>query len=107
MDLKNASINDAKLKDYALSTENAVGKNKAIVFKKVLGITLADADWLKMEILKNIENASFIENGKNEYGTLYYFDFELISGNRKAQVRTGWIVLNEEKFPRLTTCFVL
>ncbi|MCW5922561.1 MAG: hypothetical protein KIS77_09460 [Saprospiraceae bacterium] len=36
-----------KLRDYALNPEHPAGKHKAAVFKSVLGMTVADADYLK------------------------------------------------------------
>lgn len=46
-------------------------------------------------------------SGENDsYGQRYTLDFE-VRHERSAVVRSSWIVLTGEDFPRLTTCFVL
>ena len=43
----------------------------------------------------------------DEYGERYMLDFLVVRGERKALIRSAWIVLKDEDFPRLTTCYVL
>ena len=40
------------------------------------------------------------------YGSLYLPDFEMKTASGTAMIRSGWVVLNHEDFPRLTTCYV-
>jgi len=41
------------------------------------------------------------------YGQRYTMDFKLTTEVGTAFVRSGWIILNAENNPRLTTCYVL
>jgi len=43
----------------------------------------------------------------NEYGKRYIMDFVLARNDRRADVRCVWIVLPDERFPRLVTWYVL
>jgi hypothetical protein len=43
----------------------------------------------------------------DEYGQRYSLDFECVRGSRRALVRSAWLVLKAEDFPRFSTCYVL
>jgi len=47
----NAVVDIAKLRDYCLSATHPRGRHKARVFASSLGLTYADADWLRNELL--------------------------------------------------------
>jgi len=44
---------------------------------------------------------------KWEYGQKYIIDFPLNHQNKTAIIPSVWIIRNDEKFPRLVTCYVL
>lgn len=96
-----------KLRDYALSMEHEVGKDKAIVFKSALGLNQEDAEWLKMRILEGLENHEVVEKEATLYGRRFNVDVEIRKFDKKANVRTAWIIKNNEDTPRLTTCYVV
>jgi hypothetical protein len=43
----------------------------------------------------------------DQYGARHTVDFLMTHGDRKATVRSAWIILRGESAPRLTSCFVL
>jgi hypothetical protein len=43
----------------------------------------------------------------DEFGHRYVIDFPLEHAGRRALVRAAWIVLTNEDFPRLTSCYIL
>ena len=94
-----AVVDIAKLQDYCLNPYHQDGKHKARVFKSALGVSRTDAEWLRERIL---EAAA----AKTPFGILYVLDFVLTTTSGSAVVRSGWIVLHGEDYPRLTTCYV-
>ncbi len=103
----NAFIDDRKLEDYSLNPFHPVGKHKAYLFDKILGINYLDSFWLKFEILSAIKIEAAIATKTNNFGELWQVDFFITRNNRTAKIRTGWIVQFDEDFPRLTTCYIL
>ncbi len=103
----NAFVDDRKLTEYCLNPEHEEGKHKARVFASALGITSDIYFVLKAAVLDAVlsENALFLK--ELSAGNLYQVDFEMEYLGNSALVRTGWIILKNEDFPRLTTCFVL
>ena len=103
----NAFIDDRKLIEYCLNLEHEEGKHKARVFAAALGITTEIYFVLKSAILDAIlsKDALFIKELSS--GKLYQVDFELVYLDKSALIRSGWIILKNEDFPRLTTCFIL
>ena len=102
-----AIVEIEKLRDYCLSPVHPRGRHKARVFAAVLGLTVADADLLREELLAAASRGDTVEDEADDYGVRYTLDFELVRGHRQAKVRSTWIVLRGEAFPRLTTCYVL
>jgi hypothetical protein len=89
-----AAVDIRKLRDYCLNPIHDEGKHKARLFASVLGMTSDDA--------KDLQNIL-----SNEYGQRYMIDFELEWHDRKAMIRSGWIIEHNSEIPRLTTCFPL
>ncbi len=48
---KDAIVDIRKLRDYCLNSDNLRGSNKARVFAAALGITAADAEFLREKLL--------------------------------------------------------
>lgn len=102
-----AFIDSRKLVEYSLSPEHPVGGHKAILFERVLGITAENATALQ-EILFHVAAHGSAAIGRlDEFGQRYTIDFTLQTDVGSASIRSAWIVLPTEDFPRLTTCFVL
>lgn len=102
---QNAFIDDRKLTEYVLDLESPKGRHKARMFRTALGITAEHASELKSLLLYAVLNAECVEGEKDQYGQRYTVDCTIALESHWAVVRTGWIILKGEDFPRLTTCF--
>jgi hypothetical protein len=102
-----AVVEIAKLRDYCLNPSHSRGRHKARIFAAVLGLTQADAEFLRQELLRAAREVTATEGDADEYGDRYVVDFELTRNERRAAVRSGWIIRRGEGFPRLTSCFIL
>ena len=102
-----AFIDDGKLVEYSLATDHPVGANKALLFSRVLGFTVRDADKLRRLILEAILIHDATLGLRNEFGQRYAVDFPVKTEVGSAVVRSAWIIRTGENFPRLTSCFVL
>ena len=102
-----AIVDIAKLRDYCLDPQHPRGRHKARVFAATLGLAQTDAEYLREGLLRAAREADALVGQSDEYGDRYIVDFELNRGTRRAVVRSAWIVLRDERAPRLTSCFVL
>ena len=102
-----AVVDIAKLWDYCLNPRHARGRHKARVFAAVLGITRDNADLLRQALLAAASAAAVTEGDKDDYGQRYVLDCGVAGPGGTATVRSSWIVLTGEDFPRLTSCYVL
>ncbi|MBK9215478.1 MAG: hypothetical protein IPM59_07735 [Chloracidobacterium sp.] len=105
---ENATVDIRKLTEYCLNPDDPRGRHKARVFASALGITVADADELREKLLDIARTTESAVTGENDaYGQRFVVDFEWTTAAGTASVRSTWIVLTDEDFPRLTTCYVL
>lgn len=95
----------ADLPDHSPTHEE--GKHKTRVFASALGFTEGIYFVLRDEILSAVLKEAATLTRKISYGVLWQVDFHMTYLNKSATVRTGWIIRNNEDFPRLTTCFVI
>lgn len=102
-----AVVDSRKLRDYCLSMEHPRGRHKARVFLASLGLTREDAGFLRTQLLEAILSQAAVEINSDRYGRRFRVDFTLDTGRRAAWVRSLWIVLWDEDFPRFTSCYVL
>ncbi len=102
-----AVVDVRKLRDYCLNPLHPRGRNKARVFASVLGLTANDAEMLREALISATitEEATLAE--WDQYGQRYMLDFEIVTREASATVRSGWIVRHEEDFPRFTSCWIL
>ena len=103
----NAIVDMAKLRDYCLDPQHPRGRHKARVFAATLGLAQTGVELLREALLRAAHEADALVGESDEYGDRFTVDFELNRGNRRAVVRSAWIVLRGETVPRLTSCFVL
>jgi hypothetical protein len=101
-----AIVEIAKLRDYCLNPGHARGRHKARVFASALGLTAADAEYLKTELLKAARTGNAVRGERDSYGQRFLIDFEIVRGVSRATIRSAWIILATEEAPRLTSCFV-
>jgi hypothetical protein len=104
---EHAFVDLTKLRDHVLNPRHPRGRHKARVFASVLQILQSDAQLLRNELLQAALRQEALQAENDAYGQRYIVDFECTKGERAAMVRSGWIILTNEDFPRLTTCFVL
>ena len=102
-----AVVKIQKLTEYSLNPWLDAGKHKARVFRAALGITIDDAEWLREQILESVREAEASPGGISVFGQKYVVDILLKKGERKAVVRTTWMIDHGTDFPRLTSCYIL
>lgn len=105
--VERAEVDLRKLREYCLSRDHPVGKHKATVFQAALGLTAADAEVLQNWLLQAATLDEAVVGQADEFGQRFQIDFEITTKTGSAAVRSAWIVLAGEDFPRLTTCYVL
>ena len=97
-----------KLEDYSLNPLHREGRNKARVFESVLGITQANVAMLRAAIQSAAASSDEAEaRGDNGFGEVFNLRFVMTTGRGSATVLTSWIVLRNEDFPRLATCYIV
>lgn len=62
---------------------------------------------MRERILEAVQREKCELGESDAYGARYVVDFTWRRNDRKAGVRTTWIVKSGEKVPRLTSCYVL
>ena len=102
-----AIVDLVKLRDYCLSPSHVRGRHKARIFASALGLTQADAEFVREHLLSAAKTEDAVESGRDDYGQRYIVDFTLIRGERQARVRSAWIILRGDRLPQLTSCYVL
>jgi hypothetical protein len=102
-----AFIDISKLRDYALNPTHRVGGHKARLFASLLGMTINDTAALQTILLNVIRTEEATLGDLDEYGQRYVIDFVLTGQERRATVRSAWIIRPDEDFPRLVTCYPL
>ena len=102
-----AIVHIGKLTDYCLNPEHSSGKHKARVFKSALNLDMEDAKTLRNVLLDVVYQKMAVPTKRNAYGQKYVIDFEMSHSGRIAEVRTVWIVRDDENFPRFVTCYIL
>ena len=102
-----AIVNIRKVRDYCLSATHPRGKHKARVFQSVLGMTVEDSDEFADSLRQAALNFDAIQGVSDQFGDRYIVDFPLERNDKRATIRSSWIVLNGEQAPRFVTCFLL
>ncbi len=102
-----ALVDVAKLRDYCLNPHHPRGRHKARVFASALGLTSTDAKRLGQALLKAAADCEATPGELDDYGQRYVLDFEMGGPGGLVTVRSNWIVLSGEDFPRMTSCFVV
>ena len=102
-----AVVDVRKLRDYCLNSTHDQGKHKARLFESMLGMTASDAEELRRILLEVIKTYEVQLGRRDGYGQRYTLDFVLEWGERRATVRSGWIIEDGSDTPKLTTCYPL
>lgn len=97
-----------KLEAYCLNIGHQEGRHKARVFQAALGITLENAEVLRRAVLDAAIHSDKAEpRGDNGYGKSFVLRFPMETAAGRAVVLAAWIILPDEDFPRLTTCYIV
>ena len=102
-----AEIGIAKLRDYCLSPTHLRGRHKARLFASALGISAADAVWLRDAILNELGNTEAAKDISDQFGPRWRVDVLLTRQNRRAVVRTVWLIPHGQSNAKLITAWVL
>lgn len=95
-----------KLTEYALNDKHPDGKHKALMFRKLLGITRDDWRFLAEQLVAGLQREIVERPRRDEYGVKYHVDVPVVGRNgAKKLVRAAWIIPNGQP-PRLTTAFI-
>jgi hypothetical protein len=101
-----AIIDIIKLRAYCLNTAHPRGRHKARVFAAALGITAADAAYLRAILKEAARTGEAVARAHDAYGQRYTVDFAVAGPTGMVQIRSNWIVRQGEAVPRLTSCYV-
>ncbi|MBJ7900918.1 MAG: hypothetical protein GC158_13610 [Cyanobacteria bacterium RI_101] len=104
---ENAVVNIRKLSHYCLNIEHDEGKHKARLFLSRLGMTAENAEELRQILLEVIQTHEARLGRQDGFGQRYTVDFTIRWQNRKAILRSGWIIEHGSEIPKLTTCYPL
>jgi hypothetical protein len=100
-------IDPRKLTHYVLNLNSPRGKNKAILFEKILGYTKENYAKLLLQIETRALQAEASFHSEDEFGKRFVADL-LIEGTQGQQaiVRTGWLVSSLDDKAHLVTLFL-
>ena len=102
-----AIVDLAKLRDYCLNPSHPRGRHKARVFVSVLGLTQADAAFLRERLLRAAREVEAARCEPTTAANGTSSTLKIARGNRQAMVRSAWIIRRGERSPRLTSCYGL
>jgi len=102
-----AVVDIRKIRNYCLSIDHPRGQHKARVFRSALELTADDAEELQAVVLDAARTHDAVATEQDQYGQRYVLDFQMNRKARRAWIRSSWIVLREEDFPRFLSCYVL
>lgn len=100
-----AAVDIRKLRDYCLNLDHDDGKHKARLFSSMLGMNANDAADLRKVLLEVVITGDAQLGRRDRYGQRYTLDFDFEWQNKKATLRSGWIVEHGSDSPKLTTCY--
>ena len=104
---ENAIVDVRKLSNYCLNSEHTTGKHKARLFSSILGMTQDDAEQLRQILLLVVKTNPATLGRKDNFGQRYTLDFTLEWQNKRAVVRSAWIIEINSDIPKLTSCYPL
>lgn len=102
-----AIVDIRKLRDYCLNLEHDDGKHKARFFASILGMAANDAEELRQILLEVVKTHEAQLGRHDKFGQRYTLDFQIEWQNRKATLRSSWIIELGSDIPKLTTCYPL
>lgn len=106
--LEQASIPIEKLRDYVLNPDHPAGRNKARVFKAILGLERKHAAAFAEIIRESLNRAPAVKKEVIAYGEPWLTYHEIIGlQGRPAIVTVAWLFkLDQPEIPVLITCYI-
>jgi hypothetical protein len=104
---ENAIVDVRKLRDYCLNLNHEYGQHKARLFSSILGMTAAQATELRQILLEKVRVQEANLGRRDEFGQRYTLDFTVEWQNKRATLRSAWIIEHDSTIPKLTTCYPL
>jgi len=95
-----------KLVGYCLNKFHKRGRNKAIIFEAILGITAQNASILAEALLQAAAELDAKIKDRSDDATKYEIVLPVTGPRGTALVVSGWVIEEDEEIPRLTTCYV-
>lgn len=95
-----------KIRSYALNTQNPRGRDKARMFRSILGYTQDDADELVAKLLAGVQETPARLRQSTPFGHSYEVVVQVTSAKATALVTTGWIVRPGSSIPTLVTAYI-
>lgn len=102
-----AYVDPNRLRQYVLNHDHPEGRHKARVFQSALGITIDDVEYLQNLLLQKARSEEASAGSLDQFGQRYRLDFQLTTEIGTAQIRSAWIIRDNEIFPRFLTCYVI
>jgi len=100
-----AFIHSSKITDYLLNEEHKDGKDKAIFFIKQ-GFTKYDHEIFKHAILEHVKLCEISKIKETVFGIKYIVDGKIkCPAGKQINIRSVWIIRNNEKVPELVTVY--
>ena len=105
--VESCRIDPRKLTHYALDPDSPHGKHKACLFKKMLGFTKENYTDLLTQLQERAMDTEAAFHSEDRFGRRYSIDITVEGAkNRRAAVRTGWIVPLGSAEAHLATLYV-
>ncbi|MBV5284032.1 MAG: hypothetical protein JZU53_16540 [Paludibacter sp.] len=104
--IKDAEVSKSKLYNYALNPEHLRGKEKAKLFKELLGIEREHWKYLAAQLIEGISKGEIEGLKIDEYGIKYHILIPIKGLNGQSKiVRTAWIA-RDDKIISLTSAYI-
>ncbi len=103
-----AAVDLLKLQLYCLDAQHPRGSHKARQFAARLGMSGADAELLRDQLLTAVRTSedAFLD-ARDEFGQRYHLDSVVAGPAGTATVRSHWMTRTRDRAPRFLTCFVV
>jgi hypothetical protein len=102
-----ALIDQRKVVEYLLSPVHPIGRHKARVFLRALGLSADEAEVLIAALREAARGADAELTSEDGFGRRYQIDFQVRHGGKTALVRSAWLSPGDGKAPVFLTAFVL
>jgi hypothetical protein len=101
-----AVIPQDKLRGYLLNENHPEQPGHAVLFRRLLGISILNEDRLRAALLAAVRTEPAILGEGSVYGTKYEVRFPMTGPRGTYTVLSVWMVAEGTDFPRLVTAFI-